>query len=346
MATATSAADPLIRLLNQLLPGSSLKKIRLTVLLQLMLVSVAAFLSQLLVFDSTRVYIIDPYDAIVWGIVVTQLATLTLFVTPLRLKKLNQVLQLLACLGGLALGLTLAAILFLWMGDWKNRSHLWAVLQLAPGYWLVVFIFLLSLFLQLRVAVLCCRAALSLFKPPIKVNDHSMITQEVVASPLDADENNTAWQASSGQRSYAMIDIFAFTGLAAVTITAYHTTLNLLSEGDSSVLYIDRDTLRLLALFYIASTITLGTFGCMFLVKSNWLRFVGLATLAISMAVIEIQLQANPQIRLRFPVDHFTALIWNVVICLFALLQFAIVKWLRAEATSTQQSPVATSTTV
>ena len=209
---------------------------------QIAFVTVAAYCSRLLIFDEANWYRIDLYDALVWGVVVTQVLTLAIYVSRYRIQTVESSLRIFLCMGALSAGLTMAAITFLVVDAFRNNREVLPLLGITGGYWVAVFVFLVSMFLQLRLAIICLQALRSMFSRARwpKQAQSGTTTRATTDSSAEPSEK------------YSIADIFAFTGLAAVSISAYRLVLGMVT---------DYDALRFLAMFYAASITAFCTYG-------------------------------------------------------------------------------------
>lgn len=231
---------------------------------QVAFVSVAAYISQTLIFDETNWYRIDLYDAFTWGLVVTQVFTLAIYVSRHRVQSVESSLKIFLSLGVLAAGLTIAAIAFLVIDAHRGDRDVLPLLLIAPGYWVAVFVFLVSMFLQLRLANIC----LQIFRP-------------MLGRKRDLDSKSSSFDPlteSGADEKYSIADIFAFTGLAAVSISAYRLVLGMVT---------DYDALRFLAMFYAASITTFSVYGLNQLKLGRWLRLSVILVLGAALGYAE-----------------------------------------------------------
>jgi hypothetical protein len=268
---------------------------------QVAFVSVAAYLSQTLIFDEANWYRIDLYDALTWGLVVTQVFTLAIYVSRNRVQSAESSLKIFLSMGVLSAGLTVAAISFLVVDALRNNREVKPLLGISGGYWVAVFVFLVSMFLQLRLAIICLHALRSIFGP--------------MRSPQTTQSESTSGESADtkfgSQEHYSIADIFAFTGLVAVSISAYRLVLGMVT---------DYDALRFLAMFYAASITSFCVYGLIQLSCERWLKL--LFILAVVLIIGYTEFCVATQIRsplLRF---GFTGmLLCNVLIALATIMQ-------------------------
>jgi hypothetical protein len=277
---------------------------------QIGLVSIGAYLSQLLIFDETDWYWIDRYDALVWATIVTQVFALAIYASRCRVTTIRQSLSVFYCLAGLAAGLTLAATLFLVIEAILHNQATLSLLAIAPGYWIAVFVFLVSMFLHLRLTLICL----------IPVTRTVPIFRTVDFPAVDSAE------ATSNQNTrFSMIDIFAFTGLAAVSISSYRLVVAIMNGYDA---------LRFLALFYAASVTAFFVYAMTAFprVKSH-LRLAALGVFIVSIAIAEFWI--GQQLRTRFhrigisgttmPIVVAQIVFWNAFVAAATWVQLQIV---------------------
>jgi hypothetical protein len=249
---------------------------------QVALVSAVAFISQTLIFDETNWYRIDVYDALTWGLIVTQIFTLAVYVSRHRVQTFKSSLKIFLSMGALAVGLTVAAIAFLIVDAYRGGREILPLLLIVPGYCIAVFVFLVSMFLQLRLAIICLQAFGAIFgrKQAVDGGQHESIMPDTVGD------------GSAVTEKYSIADIFAFTGLAAVSISAYRLVLGMVT---------DYDALRFLAMFYAASITAFCVYGLNRLntYRVSKLLFVLAAVFAIGYAEFYIATQFRSPL-LRF----------------------------------------------
>lgn len=192
----------------------------------------AAYASQLLVFDEANWYKIDLYDALVWGLVVTLVFSVAVYSSSFRIETVEASLKVFLCLGTIAFGLTVAAIAFLMADAWESNQPLLPILGMSGGYWVAVFVFLVSMFLQMRLAIIGLHALRHvLFRTRYRLQS----TDSNISRP-----------------HYSMVDIFALTGLVAVSISACQMVLGMVT---------DRDAMRFVCLFYAATCMAICVYG-------------------------------------------------------------------------------------
>ena len=252
------------------------------VLWQVAFVSVAAYIAQTLIFDEANWYKIDLYDALTWGLVVTQVFTLAIYVSRHRVQTVESSLKIFLSIGALALGLTMAAIACLIVDALRNHREVLPLLGIAPGYCVAVFVFLVSMFLQLRLAIIC----LQVFRPILGRKR----TLEKLQSEAQFDEL-TEGEVSANEK-YSIADIFAFTGLAAVSISAYRLVLGMVT---------DYDALRFLAMFYAASIIAFCVLGLLQLTCARWLKLLFIVAVVLTVGYAEFYIATQ----LRSPLLRF-----------------------------------------
>ena len=244
---------------------------------QVVLVSLAAYGSRLLIFDEANWYRIDLYDALVWGVVVTQVSTLAIYVSRYRIQTVENSLWIFICMGALSAGLTMAGIMFLVVDALQNHGEVLPLLGITGGYWVAVFVFLVSMFLQLRLAIICLLAVRSMFTRRRLPNAAQVETTDSSADPSER---------------YTIADIFAFTGLAAVSISAYRLVLGMVT---------DYDALRFLAMFYADSIIAFCTYGLIQWRCMRALKLVFFMTFVLAVTYLEFYLAQQ----LRSPLLRF-----------------------------------------
>ena len=272
------------------------------VISQIAFVTVAAYGSRLLIFDEANWYRIDLYDALVWGVVVTQVLTLAIYVSRYRIQTVESSLRIFFCMGALSAGLTMAAITFLVVDALQNNREVWPLLGITGGYWVAVFVFLVAMFLQLRLAIICLHAM------------RSMLAWKRSLGPLQSETTTREKMDSNAEpvEKYSIADIFAFTGLAAVSISAYRLVLGMVT---------DYDALRFLAMFYAASITAFCTWG---LIQLHCLRVLKLVLiLAVIGTVAYAEFYLAQQVRsplLRF--EWGGMLLCNGAIALATTMQY------------------------
>lgn len=281
---------------------------------QVVLASVAAYCSELLIFDEANWYRIDLYDALAWGFVVTQVFALTVYATRFRIHTVENSLRVFLCMGSLAAGLTFAAITFLIVDALQNNREVLSLLGIAVGYWVAVFVFLVAMFLQLRLAIICLQALRSLLAP----------------KPRPAQIETTVRELSRSEPSerYSIADIFAFTGLAAVSISAYRLVLGMVT---------DYDALRFLAMFYAAAITVFCIYGAVQLHTTQLLRLIFTVIIVITVAYAEFYLaQWVRSPLLRFGLGGM--LLCNCVLALATTMQVWILERFARPAPASHQS--------
>jgi hypothetical protein len=292
---------------NTVFPNKATERRRLMslVIWQVAFVSIAAYFSQLLIFDEANWYRIDVYDALTWGLIVTQIFALAVYVSRYRIQTVENSLRIFLCMGSLAAGLTLAAISFLIVDALRYKRDVLPLLGIAGGYWVAVFVFLVSMFLQLRLAIICLQAVRPLF-----VLKRSPMTAPGETRPRKPIDGNIDGNAEPNEK-YSIADIFAFTGLAAVSISAYRLVLGMVT---------DYDALRFLAMFYAASITVLCVYGLIQLHCTRVLKLMLLLPVVVIVAYAEFYLAQQ----LRSPLLRFGfggMLLCNGVIALATTMQ-------------------------
>jgi hypothetical protein len=129
---------------------------------------------------------------------------------------------------------------------------------------------------------------------------------------------------------YSIADIFAFTGLAAVSISAYRLVLGMVT---------DYDALRFLAMFYAASITAFCTFGLIQLQCMRVLKLVIILAVVSTVAYSEFYLAQ--QVRsplLRFGMGGM--LLCNVAIALATTLQHWVLERFARAANEAAQPPL------
>ena len=291
-----------------------------TVLWQVTLVSLAAYISQTLIFDEANWYKIDLYDALTWGLVVTQIFTLAIYVSRNRVQTVENSLKIFLSIGALAAGLTLSAITFLIVDALRNDREVLPLLGIVPGYCVAVFVFLVSMFLQLRLAIICLQVFRPIFgRKPANVSVHCETVQS--ESNFDVLAENDAM----AKEKYSIADIFAFTGLAAVSISAYRLVLGMVT---------DYDALRFLAMFYAASITAFCVFGLLQLNCTRWLKLLFIVAVVLTIGYAEFYIAT----RLRSPLLRFGLTGMLLCNCLIAVAT-AVQMWFlgRSEYTNIQE---------
>jgi hypothetical protein len=269
---------------------------------QVAFVSVAAYVSQTLIFDETNWYRIDLYDAFTWGLVVTQVFTLAIYVSRHRVQTVKNSLKIFLSLGALAAGLTIAAIAFLVIDAFRGDRDALPLLLIAPGYCVAVFVFLVSMFLQLRLAIICLQA----FRPVLG-RKHA---QDSKSSSFDQLKESDAVE------KYSIADVFAFTGLAAVSISAYRLVLGMVT---------DYDALRFLAMFYAASITAFSVYGLNQLKLGLWLRLSVILVLGAALGYAEFYVAEQVRSPLvRFGVNGMV--LCNYLIAMSTTIQMWLVQ--------------------
>ncbi len=285
---------------------------------QVVFVTVAAYCSRLLIFDEANWYRIDLYDALVWGVVVTQVLTLAIYVSRYRIQTVESSLRIFFCMGALSAGLTMAAITFLVVDAFRNNREVLPLLGITAGYWVAVFVFLVSMFLQLRLAIICLRAVRSMLsrtRPPIQ-------------APRTTPTRATTESSAEPSEKYSIADVFAFTGLAAVSISAYRLVLGMVT---------DYDALRFLAMFYAASITAFCTYGLIQLQCVRALKLVLILAVVGTVACAEFYLAQ--QVRsplLRFGMGGM--LLCNGAIALATTMQYWLLERFARSANEEAQS--------
>ncbi len=276
------------------------------VLWQVAAASVAAFMSQMLIFDETNWYKIDLYDALTWGLVVTQVFTLSIYVSRKRVQSVENSLKIFLALATLSAGLTIAAIAFLVIDAVRSQRDVLPMFLISGGYWVAVFVFLVAMFLQLRFAIICVHAIRSTFLRKTAPSPQELGFEQVDGLGVaEADE----------KERYSIADIFAFTGLAAVSISAYRLVLGMVT---------DRDALRFLAMFYAASITAFFIYGLIHTRCSHLLKL--LFAIAVVFIITYAEFYIAHQIRsplLRFGFSGM--LLCNVLIAAATIIQMWIV---------------------
>ncbi len=140
------------------------KAIHLAIVAQVLFISILAYLAELLIYDEMHWYRIDKYDAVVWGILTTQLFASALFVSRARIRTIAESVRVFGGLAFLAVGLTIAGMAFLVRESWNDREP-FPALSIGGGYWLAVFVFLITMFLQLRLRFGACTRSRICFGP-------------------------------------------------------------------------------------------------------------------------------------------------------------------------------------
>ncbi len=281
---------------------------------QVALVSCAAYFSQTLIFDEANWYKIDLWDAFTWGLVVTQVFGLAIYVSRNRIQTVKSSLKIFQAIGGLSAGLTVAAITFLIADALRHNRDVLPLLGIAPGYCVAVFVFLVSMFLQLRLAIICLQA----LRPLFGRNRSAELTQdESIAHELT--DSNT-----ESNEKYSIADIFAFTGLAAVSITAYRLVLSMVT---------DRDSLRFLTIFYAASITAFCVYGLMQWRCGRWSKLLFITAVVVAIGYTEF----NVATQLRSPLLRFGLIgivLCNCFIAIATTMQFWLLDRLVARTTS------------
>lgn len=307
---------------NSVLPIQSIHRSRLvhTVIWQVAFVSIAAYFSQLLIFDEANWYMIDLYDAMVWGIVVTQVFALAIYVSRYRIQTIGNSLAIFFSMGVLSAGLTIAAITFLVVDALVRDQEVWRLFLISGGYCVAVFVFLVSMFLQLRLAIICLQAVRQMFT-------RKQSRKQSQSDPPTSDMREV--NGNSGEK-YSIADIFAFTGLAAVSISAYRLVLGMVT---------DYDALRFLAMFYAASITAFCTYGFIQLNCARVLKILFVMAAIASIAYAEFYLAQQ----LRSPLLRFGfggMLLCNAVIALATTMQqWFLARFTRPNVTVQQSLP-------
>ena len=280
--------------------------------LQVLVVSLAAYFTELLIYDEVRWYRIDYGDALVWGLIVTQIFAAALYVAQGRVSTFRASIQIFGGIAILALGLTTAALSFL-LRDSSGLEESISILSIGGGYFLSVFVFLIAMFLQLRLGLWCLQGMEQFFSPA----KPSTSTKE--DKPLESIDPLMD-QKEETHRHFSMTDVFAFTGLAAVSVASYRMVLRLMHDGD---------TIRLLSLFYVGAILV---FSCYAISRFRWnvyLKFaIGCGVVAI-ISFIEMRLVRETGRRwlpIDFTVRYQPLLVWNYALFYVATLQ---IRWLR-----------------
>lgn len=286
------------------LKAAERKRLMYAVFWQIVFASLAAFISQLLIFDEANWYKIDLYDALTWGLVVTQVFTLTVYVSRCRIQTVENSLRVFMCMGALAAGLTVAAITFLVIDAVQNGREVWSLLGISVGYWVAVFVFLVAMFLQLRLIIICLQASRSLFAPKRSPKSDSIeMSAQIEPTAPESD--------SEPSEKYSIADIFAFTGLAAVSISAYRLVLGMVT---------DYDAIRFLAMFYAASMVVFCIYGSIQLPIARFLKLILIVVIVLAFAYAEFNLAQwirSPLLRFGFG----GMLLCNCVLALATTLQ-------------------------
>jgi len=293
---------------NTSMPNRAIGRKRLlnAVFWQIAFVSVAAYFSQLLIFDEANWYKIDLFDALTWGLVVTQVFTLATYVSRNRVQTVESSLKIFLSMGALSAGLTVAAITFLVVDAFQNNREVLPLLGIAPGYWVAVFVFLVAMFLQLRLAIICLQVIRPIFgrKRSPKSAQSELIPGESTDSDVVASEK------------YSIADIFAFTGLAAVSITSYRLVLGMVT---------DYDALRFLAMFYAASMTAFCVYGLIQLHCTRLLKLLFIVAVVFAIGFTEFYIAKQ----LRSPLLRFSftgMLLCNSMIALAITMQMRFVE--------------------
>lgn len=295
---------------------------------QVAFVSLAAYLSKTLIFDEANLYRIDLYDAMTWGIVVTQVFTLAIYVSHNRVQSIESSLKIFLAMGSLATGLTIAATTFLFIDALRSSEKLLPLIGFAPSYCIEVFIFILAMFLQLRLAILFVQAIASLLFRKLSVapsqdtllvnvpsTRESLPTTSVASEPIDSEwgidelENRKP----DVNQKFSIADILGLTGLAAVSISAYRMVL----------LVADYDVIRFLVMFYAASITAICIYGLIQWQCPRWLKLLLMVATVALITYGEFQIAQQ----LRSPLRRFgfnDILICNCLIAVATTIQMAL----------------------
>lgn len=287
----------------------------------IVITTIGIYLAQTLIYDESRWYRIDYPDAMVWGLLVTQIFGLALHASSVTTRNLKEALTGLLPIVGLSLGLTLAAMVFL-VQDAQSSDEEFPVMVFALGYFIATFLFVLTMFLQWRIVVWSIFFGKRILT---RRSDAALGTPVPHASEWDKEENDPldSMEHHHEQGKLSMVDVFTMTGLAAVSVGGFQLCLRLMH---------DRDTLRYFFLFYAASTVCLGVFiiDQALQMRSRWVRILGsiglMLLLMVATTLSEHSVAGFFRV-LPLPLGRtsYDVWLWNGVIGMLAFLQ--LIAW-------------------
>ncbi len=184
----------------------------------IVITTIGIYLAQTLIYDESRWYRIDYPDAMVWGLLVTQIFGLALHASSVTTRNLKEALAGLVPIVALSLGLTFAAMVFL-VQDAQSSGEEFPVMVFALGYFIATFLFVLTMFLQWRIVVWSIFFGKRIFNRRTDVASGNMPQASErgneESDPFDSEELHQE------QGKLSMVDVFTMTGLAAVSVGGF-----------------------------------------------------------------------------------------------------------------------------